>query len=284
LKARKHKSLDELSSEEVVRACEENYILFWTYVGKSPNAEFSDDRGIMQCITGLSQDVFNVVLKCNLELETIDSRIDDAIKYFRSRRISLLWHTGLLSEPKDIGKYLEARGFPHDYDLKAMAVDLDSIDDSFDSSEGVAVKSVIEYHESKSWAECLASSWESPIETVPWMLNNAYFNPSIEKGIEKSLPRRMYLGVLEGKPVSASMLVWNDEIAGLEMVGTIPSARGMGGGTAIVKAALSDASSMGFKFVVVLSTIEGVKLYEKCGFKTYGKLPEYWMNFNNSQP
>jgi len=281
LKAFKRKSLEELTSEEVVRACEENYINFWRNIGTSPNAEFSGDKGITRCITGLSQDVFNVVLKCNLDPETIDTRIDDAIKYFRFRRIPLLWHTGILSEPKDIGKYLEARGFPMDYELAAMAVDLSAIGESFELSEIVSVHTVTYEADSKRWAECLVSSWESPKETVSWMKHNVCFNPSLEKSNITSPPRRMYMALLEGKPVSTSMLVWDNEVAGLEMVGTIPSARGKGAGTAVVQAALADAHAMGFRFVVVLGTIEGVRLYEKCGFKTFGKLPEHTMDFRD---
>jgi hypothetical protein len=75
LRTREHEPLDELHCEVVVRTCEENYIDHWRCVGMSPNAEFSEEGCITQCITGLPQELFNVVLKCNLDLETIDSRI-----------------------------------------------------------------------------------------------------------------------------------------------------------------------------------------------------------------
>ena len=278
-----HRPLDEFSAEEVVRACEENYIYYWRCVGTSPNAEFSEEGGIMQCITGLPQELFNVVLKCNLDLETIDSRIDDAIRYFRSRRIPMIWHTGVSSEPRDIGRYLEARGFPHDYDLAAMAVDLESMADGPGFAEGTAVKTVASSTDSKHWAECLASSWESPREIIPWMLNNACFNLSIESRAGRPLPRRMFLGLLEGRPVSASMLVWSDLVAGLQTVGTVQAASSRGAGTAVVRATLIDARAMGFRFAVVLSTIEGLGLYRKLGFKVFGKLPEHSMHFEGSR-
>ncbi len=274
-----HKPLNEFSAEEVVRACEENYIDYWRCVGMSPNAEFSEDGGITQCITGLPQELFNVVLKCNLDLETIDSRIEAAIGYYRSRRIPMIWHTGTSSEPRDIGRYLEVRGFPHDYDLTAMAVDLESMADSLDLAEGASVRTVSSKVDSKHWAECLASSWESPGEIIPWMLNNACFNLSIESRAGRPLPRRMYLGLLEGRPVSASMLVWSDVVAGLQTVGTVRAAGGRGAGTAVVRAALMDARAMGFWFAVVLSTVEGLGLYRKLGFKVFGKLPEHSMHF-----
>jgi len=280
LKGNRGRSLDELLAEDVIRACEENYINYWRCVGASPNAEFSEGGGITQCITGIRQDVFNVVLKCNLNPETVDDEIERAIEDYRSRRIPLLWHPGLLSEPRDVGKRLEAKGFPHDYDLAAMAVDLESMDD-LHPPEGVTVGIVNSMQDCNDWARCLARSWESPENTESWMLQNACFNLSIERKMGLSLPRRMYLGFLDGRAVGASILVWSDEIVGLEMVGTIHSARGKGVGSAIIRNALADARAMGFKFAVVLSTVEGFRLYEKNGFKEYGKLPEHTLDFGN---
>ena len=283
LKESKKRSLNELSSEDVVRACEENYINYWRCVGASPNAEFSEGGGITQCITGIHQDVFNVILKCNFDPETIDDDIDKAIKDYRSRRIPLLWHPGLLSEPGDVGRRLEARGFPHDYDLAAMAVNLESMGDDPHSPEGVTVRIVNSMRDCEDWARCLASSWESPANTAPWMLRNACFNLSLERKMGLSLPRRMYLGSIEGRAAGASMLVWSDDIVGLEMVGTIHSARGRGIGSAIIRNALTDARAMGFKFAVVLSTVEGFRLYEKNGFREFGKLPEHSLDFKTSE-
>lgn len=280
---RKTKSLDELSADEVVQACEENYDDYWKCIGMSPNAEYREGRGITYCVTGLHQEIFNVVVKCDLDVETVDSRIDGAIRCFRQQRLPMIWNAGILSRPRDIGRYLEARGFPHDYDLAAMAVDVDAVDDVC-SEENASVRTVLSNEDNKRWVECLASSWESPSGTVPWMLQNACFSLSAEAQVAKALPRRMYLGLLEGEAVTAAMLLWNDEIAGLQTVGTVKSAEGKGVGTSVTGTALRDARALGFKFVVVLSTVEGVRLYRKVGFRTYGKLPEHAMYFDKLRP
>ncbi|MEM4265116.1 MAG: GNAT family N-acetyltransferase [Thermoplasmata archaeon] len=274
------KTIQELSREDIVRACEENYINYWRLVGKSPNAEFSEDGGITRCMTGIRQDVFNVVLKCDLDRQNIERRIDEAIEDFKSRRIPLLWHTGLTTTPGDIGDYLEARGFPHDYDLAAMAVDVSASLEPKRFREGVSARPVENEDDCVHWADCLARSWESPSGTAEWMLQNACFNVRLEQERRLSLPRKMYLGFIDGKPAGACMLVWDNDIAGLEMVGTVHAARYKGVGSAMITRALGDAALMGFKFVVVLATVEGVKLYEKCGFERYGELPEHSMNFS----
>lgn len=282
LKPGKLRLLRDLSAEEIAGACEQNYIDFWRCVGLSPNAEFSERGGVTQCITGLPQEIFNVVMSCNLSADDVEKRIDSAIDYFRSRRVIMIWHVGVLTEPKDLGRYLEARGYPHDYDLTAMAIDLDSITEHSILTKKSITKEVVSEKDCKEWIDCLTRSWDSPKEVAPWMLQNACFSTSIERKMRLSLPRKMFLGMLDGVPVSASMLFWSEGIAGLQAVGTIHEGRGKGVGRATVNAALVEARRMGFEFVVVLSTVEGVGMYKKVGFAPFGKLPEHSMDFRSS--
>lgn len=272
--------LKDLSSEQVVIACEKNYIDYWACAGASPHGEYSEDGGITRAITGLPNEIFNVVLRCRLRGGDVEASVDAAIEGFRARRLRLLWHVGMLTEPRDIGRYLDARGFPHDYDLRAMAVDLSLIDRTSDAPARVRVESVSTGEQSRQWIECIASSWHLSREVPDWMATNPCFNVSVGLGNTPNPPRRLYLGLLRDEPVSACMLFWSDEVAGLQAVGTAPSAQNRGAGSATVRAALNDACAMGFKNVVVLSTVEGVRLYEKLGFKAFGNLPEHSMRFD----
>ncbi|MBU0624302.1 MAG: hypothetical protein KJ672_05595, partial [Candidatus Thermoplasmatota archaeon] len=231
----------EPSPEELVRACEENYADYWRCVALSSNADFSEIRGITRCITGLQQEVFNIVLSCHLEVDAIDARMDEEIRDFGARQIPVIWHVGMLTEPEDLSRHLEARGFPHDYDLAAMAVDLESVDGRAGRQDGVSIRRVAIEQDCREWAGCLAESWESPKEVAPWMMNNACFNRVIEQRRGLSLPRKMYLASLEGIPSAGSMLFWNNGIAGLQTVGTVHAARRKGAGMAVVDGALADA-------------------------------------------
>jgi ribosomal protein S18 acetylase RimI-like enzyme len=275
----KSRPLAELSPEDVVRACEENYIEYWRCVGSSANARYSEDEGVVMCATGLPQDMFNVVMRCTLDRGTVEHRVDEVLRYFRARGLPGIWHIGPSTEPQDIGDHLTARGLPHDYDLSAMAVELGPIDWSWTNSSRVQVRRVSTKRDCADWVDCLTSSWESPKEVGPWMLDNACFNLSHEAMGKKHLHRRKYLGFLGGKPAGTSMLVWDRDIAGLQTIGTIKEAQRNGVGTVVILAALKDAKDMGFKFVVVLSTTEGLKLYRNLGFKEYGKLPEHGIHF-----
>jgi ribosomal protein S18 acetylase RimI-like enzyme len=269
---------NEPSPEEVVTACEENYSDYWRCVALSPNAKFSETRGIIRCITGLQQDVLNVILSCCLKTDAIDARIDEEIRDIGARQIPAIWHVGMLTEPKDIGRYLEARGFPHDYDLTALAVDLESVDGDSGGQADVLVRLVASEQDCREWTGCITESWESPKEAAPWMMNNACFNLATEQRRGLSLPRKMYLASSEGVPSAGSMLFWSNGVAGLQTVGTVHASRRRGVGTAVVESALADARTMGFKHVVVLSTVEAVDMYKRCGFRIFGKLPEHMVD------
>ena len=272
------KALRDLSADDICMACEQNYIDYWRSVGLTPNAEFSEDGGITRCITGLGQEFLNVVMSCKLPGDSLGSSIDAMIDQFRRRRLLLTWHVGRLTVPRDLGRHLEARGFPHDYDLTAMAYDLEQEDVS-KPPEGVAVRRVSSGEDCRTWVSCLTRGWESPPDVAPWMNENACYNIPLESRMRISLPRRMYLGMLNGRPVGASMLFWSKDVAGLQCVGTAHEGRGKGVGGAVVSAALADARALGFRHVVVLSTVEGIGMYRRVGFLTFGKLPEHSMDF-----
>jgi GNAT superfamily N-acetyltransferase len=279
MKSDRHGLATEPSPEEVVKACEENYADYWRCVALSSNADFSEIKGITRCLTGLQQEMFNIVLRCRLGGDAIEARIDEEIRDLKARQIPVIWHVGMSTEPKELSRYLEARGFPNDYDLAAMAVDLESVDGGARHQNGVTVRRVATEQDCREWADVLTGSWESPKEVGPWMMDNACFNLAIEQRRGLSLPRMMYLASLEGSSSAGSMLFWGNGVAGLQEVGTVHAARRKGVGTAVVEGALADARSMGFKQVVVLSTVEAVDMYKRCGFRLFGKLPEHTMDF-----
>ncbi len=275
----KHHVLADLANDDIVRTCEQNYLDYWRCIGESENARFSENDGVTSCVTGINQEIFNVVLKCNIASRGFEHAIDKAIRYLRSSRVPLIWHTGLLSVPRNVGDYLGALGYPHDYALAAMAMDITSMHDRVVKSPGVSVRVVGNKTDRAAWARVLAESWESPPELIPWILRNRCFDHAESAKQRGSFGRTMYLGLLQGEPAGACMLFYTDTLAGIQSVGTVRSAQRKGVGSAVIREALRGANALGFNFVVVLSTVEGTRLYEKIGFKRFGELPEHSMHF-----
>ena len=274
------KDFAKLTPDEIVRLCEVNFIDYWRTASDSENAELHEEHGATFAYTGIPHEIFNVVLKTEFSEDNADAATDAVIDFYKARRAPLLWYTGLLCTPKDMRRRLEARGHPHDYDLTAMAVDIEKIKTDFAKPTGLVVKEVKTSDDSRKWAECLASSWDSPKELVPWMMKNPCYNVELRPKSGTPMQRRMFVGLIGDEPVGTVMLNWKGDLIGLQAVGTGKDARYKGIGSAVVSTALKEARAMGFKFIVVLSTVEGVKLYSRLGFKVFGKLPEHSMHFN----
>ena len=272
--------LDDLSPEEVVKACELNYIDYWRSATAASDGEWSEVGGILRCVTGLHQEIFNVVLCCRLSKESAPACIDRAIAEFRGRKIPMIWHVGRTTTPEDLGSYLEERGFPHDYDLIAMAADLSGPLEPVRVPGDVSVRKCTTTNDRNDWIDCLTRSWDSPGEVGEWMRANPFFSERRHPSFERFSDRVMYIGLLNGIPSGAVMLLTSRGVAGLQCVGTVASAQKKGVGEAMVRTALLDASAKGHRFVVVLSTTEGVPLYRKTGFKEFGKLPEHSLYFD----
>jgi len=277
-------ALSELTSEEIITECELNYIDYWRSATAHSTSEWSEDCGITRCVTGLPQEIFNVVLRSNLMREDADRCIDRVISEFRMRRIPLIWHVGRTSSPGDLGSYLEARGYPRDYDLIAMAADLRQLERPIDFPDRVKVRPCSTVLDCGDWIDCLVRSWDSPKEVGQWMKANPFYAADPPVRDRRTSSRVMYLGFLDGIPSGALMLFIARGVAGLQCVGTVGPSRRRGLAEAMVRTAMRDASERGHRFIVVLSTTEGVPLYEKAGFRRYGKLPEHSMYFDRPGP
>ncbi len=269
--------LKGMSSDEIVTACEENYADYWRSATRASKTEWSESGGITRCVTGLPQEIFNVVLYCRLGKTDYKRRIDEAIDEFKSRRIPLIWHVGRTTSPPEVAQYLQACGHPKDYELVAMAAHSENAVLAESAFARIQVRRCETNEDYESWISCLAESWDSPEPVGSWMRANPFF-------CEEQSHRTLYLGLIDSRPCGAVMLLTSRGIAGLQCVGTIKSAQKKGVGLALVKTAMGDAAAEGYGFVVVLSTTEGVPLYRKAGFEPYGVLPEHGMYFDKLSP
>ena len=269
--------ISEMTADEVVLACEQNYIDYWRSATIASAVEWSQEDGITRCVTGLPQEIFNVVLYSNLDETNMGTRVDKAIEEFKARRIPLIWHVGRTTSPASLSAYLEARGYPKDYELIAMAADLTGTRPWQEARNCIEVRRCESFEDHAAWISCLTSSWDSPDPVGEWMLANPFF-------VEPRPNPAMYLGLIDGSPCGAVMVLASGGVAGLQCVGTIKSAQRKGLGEALVRTAVKDALAEEHKFMVVLSTVEGVPLYKKAGFKAYGALPEHGMYFDRLTP
>jgi ribosomal protein S18 acetylase RimI-like enzyme len=87
---------------------------------------------------------------------------------------------------------------------------------------------------------------------------------------------RSYVGYLNGTAVATTAIVRSDSVLGVYNVATVPEYRRRGYGEAIMRQALADAeAALGIRQTVLQSTPAGLRLYERMGFRTVGRISVY---------
>lgn len=79
---------------------------------------------------------------------------------------------------------------------------------------------------------------------------------------------RHYLAWLRGTPVGTTSLVLTGNVAGIWNVGTLTEYRRHGIAAMLMHRAVSDAAALGYPSTMLLSSTEGIPLYERLGYET----------------
>ena len=123
----------------------------------------------------------------------------------------------------------------------------------------------------------ICSDITAEVFEVPRDMWGTWWNLIRDFGIDST--RRWFLGLLNGKPVSTSLLVLHEDAAGVYMVATLKEARRKGAGFAMTREPLLLARDVGHRVAVIEASEMGFPVYERlgfrelCEFRTFVRLP-----------
>ena len=80
---------------------------------------------------------------------------------------------------------------------------------------------------------------------------------------------KLYLGVHEGKAVTAGMLIQHDTTVTIHKMATLPEYRKKGFGTWLLYTMIHDAKQSGCKYAALFASQKGFSLYKRIGFKKH---------------
>lgn len=265
--------LQEFSDITLTRAIEANLINFFTLQGQFPQAKLYSDETITKFLTRIPSPICNGVLRSHLTADNLNEKIRTILEPFKADQVPMMWVTGPSTQPTDLGKHLEAHGLTHIEDWTGMALDLTKLNRAFPRPFGLTIKLINDLETLKQWMHPVAISFG---------LSNVVVQKCVEGfahfGFCESSPLRYYAGFLDGKLVSTSMLVIEENFAGIANVSTIPEARNRGIAKAVTLAAVEDAMTRGYRMAVLQATPSGKKVYRQLGFQEYCKFGVYiWL-------
>jgi GNAT superfamily N-acetyltransferase len=259
------------NSKQIIEAIEKSWFVHFAFWGSAPSREVYEDQYLKR-VTLFAPEYppFNCVHLAQLTQENMHAKIDETVEYFKSRKLPLQWNIGPSTRPIDLGEHLQAHGFTKVSDTPGMAVELESMNEDFPESSGFTIKPVKDIETLRDWIQAATEGF-----SVKKSTSELLFDIESKIGFGEHLPRRSYVGYLNGRPVACSLMLMTSGVAGLFAVATIPAARGRGIGTLISLAPWTEARERGYKVGVLHSSQMGYGVYRRLGFEDYCKIEMY---------
>jgi GNAT superfamily N-acetyltransferase len=255
--------LQDLSTDKLVAAYEEN-LFSWIPVFGSLGRAYSDDPpGVRRSITDIPMALLNSVMDARLEPEQVQPAIERVLAEARSRKVSVMWWTGPSTRPAGLGERLLEYGFVVDEDGPGMALELSRLNEDLPAPQGLTIQRVQGQAGWMEWGRAMALGFEAPLDKVEfaagvWCDLMSHTDP------EATLS---YTAWQNGQPVATSLLLLAGGVAGIYAVATIPDARRQGIGAQVTLYPLLEARRMGYRAAVLGSSQMGLGVYKSLGFR-----------------
>jgi len=200
----------------------------------------------------------------HLVKENATMLLDEIVGYYRAKKTTGIGCWSLHPLPyKAMGVKLLARGFQVGWQPNWMAIDLNNINTSYPTPEGLEIK-------------IDNTTDTTPLTALPYAGENGAVGPKVIEDYPERATR--FIATLYGEIVGQSCVFYTDgdqTTAGLYEVGVTPAARNKGIGKAVVAAACLHAKNSGYQYATLNGT--GKKMYEDVGFEHIGYGRTWWI-------
>lgn len=246
--------------EEWIKAIHDNWTSLLLLIGRTPEFEIIESDQLITISSGLKLRLFNRVMRTRLSSSNADSKIQETIDYYASKKLPFLWQVYPGDTPDDLSQRLENHGFTRNFD-RGMALEIDKLKVP-QLPEGFTYEKVTTPELAEMRARLLPKAYEIPEPFHDFLTQT-------DLSIEIRDDYVHYLGFLDGEPIACSTVLYSDGVAGIHSVATLPSARRRGIGAYISAVPLFEARDRGYKVSILYASEMGFKVYERLGFVMY---------------
>lgn len=207
--------------------------------------------------------MFRGIWRARLSPGDVEAGIDEALAWFEKRKAQdLFWWTDSQTQPTDLPESLLKLGF--DGNLEGdpgMVADLYALNENIPTLKNFSIVKAVNQRTLEDWRDVFTVSFETRAPA-----GQAWIDATLSAQPEH-VPWELYVGYMDNKPVSTSMLFNGAGVAGIYAIGTLPEARQKGFGAAITLKSLLDARELGYHYSVLFSTHLGYPVYKRLGFR-----------------
>ena len=264
------KTIEDISSHELLTALESNMIAFWSAYGRANGSTLQATSNVVWFYTGIQVPLFNGVLSTKLKPDGVKAIFDSLRAKIDEQGAPAFWWIGPQSEPDNLGSLLEQNGLEPAGEVPGMAIDLELVDNKPEMIANFTIQKVSNTEMQALWARIAAVGTGFPDVVTEAM---ARVEATLTDSQYKAQHR--YIGLLNGTPVATSALVLDSGVAGIYAVATIPEARRKGTGGIMTVIPLLEAKQIGYRVGILQASSMGYSLYKRIGFKDVCKYRLY---------
>jgi ribosomal protein S18 acetylase RimI-like enzyme len=212
-----------------------------------------DEDEILWTMTDIPFPLFNSILRARLAPGQIDATIRSIITQVELQNVPLLWWTGPMTQPADLGRHLERHGFVNEGQMPGMAVELARLNESLPTPAELSVQRVTDDKSMKVWCQVGVAGFGSPAFLV-----DAFYDLMRASDPDTNLA---YIGWWKDQPVATSLVLLAEGVAGVYNVATIPEACRRGIGAIMTLAPLREARERKYKIGILQASEMGGNVY-----------------------
>jgi ribosomal protein S18 acetylase RimI-like enzyme len=252
---------------DIIGSMEQN---FYSYLvatfGRNEGVSIMVNDKVIVISSGL---VGRTVLQENEEAAVIEL----IMQYFANiGAAAFSWWVGPGSRPAGLAALLRQNGFRTEREEAGMVLNLEEYAGNGNRREGFIVSQVDSVPMLEDYLEVFSEYWDAAgsgkafIETYR-KAQNAILQPDH--------PVKLYVGYLDGKPVTSCELFLQHNVAGVYAVTTKKALRKRGLAGMLLDTSFAYARRQGYHFAVLQATPAGLNLYRKLGFNQLCVFYEY---------
>lgn len=262
--------LEDFSISSLLAAMEANVHKAWIRLARGLGATVHDEPQLLWFFSGIPFHLANGMMHARFPSDGVEEAFEERLKQVTAPRVPLAWLIGPSTHPKDLGNYLQERGWMRD-DAPGMVIDLQSLHEQPLLPPHLAIERVHDGETLRTWLRVMTAGSELPDEILSLLLDIA-----AKRDFKEVSDVHCYLGKLDGKPVATSLLFLGGGVAGIYDVATLPEARRQGIGSALTVVPLLEARKQGYRIGILQSTPMGLNLYRRLGFREYCLFSAYF--------
>ena len=250
------------NSTQLIEANKNNLMDYGRFLGRLPGSAIQKQDGFLSMCLKIPYSELNWTVNTHPTGQEVEQKVRSMVQFYKALNMPFcLW--SLLDPPEAaLEQSLVSNGLKFVYQSPCMAANLDEIN-QYPRDERLQLRVVSDEKTLRLWGKTSFTGFELPEAVETSYLK---FVMPIESGPQA--PQKLYVAEMNNEPVGTALLYNSAGVSGIYFVSVVPEHRRKGFGLAITQQLKIEARKDGYNICILQSSLMGVKVYKKAGFRT----------------